>query len=86
MKYSYVAAIILLVKSPGESWGLNAIAFASCLCVGKDPTYMVYDEKRVYHDLKDRFWRMDLEKYAESSSTIRSPQTLCEIKPFEKLA
>lgn len=74
-----MTAFMLYVISPGKSREINTIAFANSLFAGKDPTYMVYDEKKMSNESKKRFWRLNLEKYVKSGSIVRSPRTLFEI-------
>lgn len=46
---------MLYVISPGKSRELNTIAFANSLFAGKDPTCMVYDEKKMCNEPKNVF-------------------------------
>ena len=75
-----ISALNLQQQSPGTLCGLFAIAFATSLCDGKDPSYIIYDEQNLCQELESHPDNLSLENYGFSVNTIRSPRILFEIQ------
>ena len=75
-----ISALNVQQQSPGTLCGLFAIAFATSLCDGKDPSCIIYDEQNLCQDLESHLDNLSLENYRFSGNTIRSPRILFEIQ------